>query len=108
MLELVPDRVERRIAQAEVGSNVDNLAALLKQRRHQVHGLATGQRHQSHVGFAPDAFHVQGDHFLVHKVPQIRIQTGHGAALLRLGGNVHDIHLRMAGQQPHRLGAAVT
>ena len=107
MVEFVPRGIESGVAQSEVGGDIDHLAPLFEQLRHQLHGFAAWQRHDDHVGVPPDTTRVHGHHFLVHKVSQVRVQAGHGPALLRLGCNVREFHVRVTGQQPDRLGAAV-
>ena len=74
MRDLVPHRIERRITQAKVGGNVDDFTALLEQRRHQVHGFATGQRHKRHIGVTANALRVHSDHGLIDKTTQIGVE----------------------------------
>ena len=69
VIEFVPGGIETGIAQSKVGGDIHNLASLLKQPRHQLHGFAAWKRHDYHVGVAPDALCVHGNHLPVHKLP---------------------------------------
>ena len=74
MGKLVPCWIQRGIMQAKVRRDIDDFAALFEQRRHQVHSLAAGQRHKSHIGVTANALRVYRDHCLIHKTTQVGVE----------------------------------
>ena len=105
MLVAVPLRVDRRVAQPEIGREIDDL-----QRPRQVADdfLAGGVRQGAEAEIdAREIDLVDLAHHRQVEMAQVREDAGHGLAGTSLGGHRDDLHRRMGGDQADELCARV-
>ena len=97
VLEAVPARVVGRVAQPEVGPQVDDRGAGLGHRRHAPGGDAVGEGEEDRVRLrqlGPDGQPGRG---------QVRVVTADRLVLAVPTGQPDDRHVRVAAQQPDQL-----
>jgi hypothetical protein len=72
-----------------------------------VHSFTAGQGNEGDIGVASNAFGVHRDHRLIDESSQVGIEGGHALTLLGFGCHMHNVNLRMGGEEPNRLGSTI-
>ena len=101
---VVPQRVEPRVAQPEVGGQVDHVSDPPEQVRNEGLGGAVGQAQEHDVA----AVHDRGVGLCVGEVRvlggQAGVKVGDSRSGLGVAGRHHDLEVGMAGAEPQQFG----
>ena len=101
VLEAVPARVVGRVAEAEVGPEVDDRGAGLDDARDDARGRAVGEGEEDGVDSGSEASTTQAG------VGEVRVDAVERVAVAVAALEADDRHVRVAGQEADQLGADV-